>query len=201
MYLDENMQKQVKERLKAIKNEVSVDLYLDNREESNVLKGLIGEVAQLSDKIKITEKEDSVENKPLARIYSNTTKGLIEFHGVPAGYEFGAILDLLIDAANDSFEGNAEEKMLSDYLKDNPDKKIDMKVFVTPTCPHCPPAAYLGYKLGNDYKNFNIHVIEANSFGELSTKHNVSYVPKIVINDKDLPNEKVNFPGILEAIQ
>ncbi|MDD3263356.1 MAG: thioredoxin family protein [Candidatus Nanoarchaeia archaeon] len=201
MYLDENMKGQVKERLEAIENKIYIDLYLNENEESNVLKGILGEIKELNEKIIINEKTDNIENKPLAKFYSDTTKGVIEFHGVPAGYEFGAILDLLVDTANNSFESNPEEKMLREYLDTNKDKKVDLKVFVTPTCPHCPPAAYLGYKLGNDYSNFNVHVIEANSFPELSNKYNVQYVPKIVINEKDLPNEKVNFVGILDAIK
>lgn len=208
MYLDENTQTEVKKRLEKMDNEVHIHLILGDKEDSDVLKNLMGELTELSDKLVLVEGfEDldksalgDIENKPLIVLHNKNTKGTVKYHGIPAGYEFGALLDSLLDISNDSFENHGDEKKLTEFFEKNPDKKVNFKVFVTPTCPHCPSAAYLAYKLGTQFKNVEAQVFEANSFPELSTKYNVQYVPKIVLNEKELDPQSANLPNLVKLM-
>ena len=56
-------------------------------------------------------------------------------------------------------------------------------MFVTLSCPHCPGAVAKAHQLAMLNEHVQGEMIEANTFQELSTKYNVSGVPKIVIND------------------
>lgn len=64
------------------------------------------------------------------------------------------------------------------------DKPVNIKVFVTLSCPHCPEAVTNAHRLAMLNKNVTGEMIEAQTFYELSQQYNVSGVPKIVINDK-----------------
>ncbi|MEM0149404.1 MAG: thioredoxin family protein, partial [Candidatus Micrarchaeaceae archaeon] len=64
------------------------------------------------------------------------------------------------------------------------DKPVDIKVFVTPTCPYCPKAVRMAHQFAMENKNIKASMIEATEFEEMSNAYGVMAVPKIVINDK-----------------
>ena len=63
-------------------------------------------------------------------------------------------------------------------------KPVNIKVFITLSCPHCAGAVQKAHKLALLNKNIEAEMIEAQTFSEISDKFNVSSVPKIVINDQ-----------------
>ncbi len=102
------------------------------------------------------------------------------YYGIPAGYEFSSLLGDIIDASKGT-------TALSDATKEklrgikNP---VDIKVFVTPTCPYCPQAVRMAHQFAMENSMIRSSMIEAQEFMELSSKFDVMGVPKIVINDK-----------------
>ena len=63
------------------------------------------------------------------------------------------------------------------------DKPVNIKVFITLSCPHCPGAVQTAHRLAMLNPNVKAEMIEANTFQDLSMKFKVSGVPKIIIND------------------
>jgi alkyl hydroperoxide reductase subunit AhpF len=66
---------------------------------------------------------------------------------------------------------------------------INIKVFTTLTCPHCPAAAVTAHKFAMENELIRAEVIDAGEFPDLAIKHMVMATPKTVIN------EKVEFVG------
>jgi alkyl hydroperoxide reductase subunit AhpF len=62
-------------------------------------------------------------------------------------------------------------------------KPVNIKVFVTLSCPHCPGAVQNAHRLAMLNPNIKAEMIEANTFPALSQQYKVSGVPKIVINE------------------
>jgi glutaredoxin len=56
------------------------------------------------------------------------------------------------------------------------------QVFVTPSCPYCPSAASLAFRLAMAAPQGQGVTVEAAEFPELSQRHQVSGVPRIVVN-------------------
>ncbi len=110
----------------------------------------------------------------------NETDYGIVFYGLPIGYEFITLVETLKMIASKSHGLSPRTLQFLNEL----DKNLDIMVFVTPTCPYCPQAAILVYKLAMASDKVRSQVIEAMEFEELSMKYNVFGVPKIVINDK-----------------
>jgi len=70
-------------------------------------------------------------------------------------------------------------------------KPMDIKVFVTLTCPYCPPAVTMAHKFAFENNLIQANMIESSQFVPLSNKFKVYAVPKIVINDS------IEFEGSL----
>lgn len=148
------------------------------------------EIADISDNIYLqTYTED---NKDLVEAYHIEMypsivlldgEGLyhgVKFNGMPAGHEFNSFIPAILETSG---LGQDLPANLADQVA-AVDKPINIKVFVTLSCPHCPGAVQKAHKLAMMNPLIDAEMVEAQTFMELSQKHNVSGVPKIVINDQ-----------------
>lgn len=62
-------------------------------------------------------------------------------------------------------------------------KPVNIKVFITLACPHCPGAVQTAHRLAMLNDNIKSEMIEAQTFSDMSVKYKVSGVPKIIINE------------------
>jgi glutaredoxin-like protein len=150
---------------------------------------ILKELDVLSEKLKVSflnslenreeAEKDGIDRVP-AIIVSDGTHSRVKFYGTPSGYEFSSLLTTIIDA------GGSEEPLTEDsmeLLKDL-DEDLNIQVFVTPSCPHCPSAGVLASRMARYSERVKSEVIEANEFPELSRKFSVQGVPRTVINGK-----------------
>lgn len=190
--LNEEVSKQVTEYLAPMKNSVKMVLFTDGEtcQTCKETKMLLSEVAALNDKITL-EVKDIREEKALAADYGiemtpsfvmldqdNTYSG-VKFNGIPAGHEINSFLSALMDMSGIDF---GFDKAIGNRL-DNLKRKVNIKVFITLSCPHCPGAVSNAHRLAMSHPMIEAEMVEAQTFGELSQKYNVSGVPKIIIDE------------------
>ncbi|MEZ0345473.1 MAG: thioredoxin family protein [Infirmifilum sp.] len=114
----------------------------------------------------------------------------VRYFGIPAGYEFGAFVEDIIDASTGRPQvdpGLAE--LLTKYVV----KPTRIMIFVTPTCPYCPLAVRASHRFAMINKNIYGDMIEALEFSELADQYGVYAVPKNVIQVDGV--DKVEFEG------
>lgn len=104
----------------------------------------------------------------------------VRFYGIPSGYEFSSLVGAVIDVSKG--ESGLSQKT-KEALK-AVDSSIHIQVFVTPTCPYCPAAVRIAHKMAIESEMVWAEMVEATEFVPLAQKHNVTGVPKVVINDK-----------------
>lgn len=191
--LNEELQNQIREFLNNMKDEISFIFFTSekNCETCEQTRMLLSEIADLSDKISFTAK-DLQKDKVEAEKYGITLapsfvildhKGIykgVKFNGIPAGHEINSFLSAVIDMSGVEF--GFEPEIIERIKKI--DKPVNIKVFVTLSCPHCPGAVSNAHRLAMLNDNIESEMIEAQTFYELSQKYKVSGVPKIVINEK-----------------
>lgn len=153
---------------------------------------LAGELAELSDKINL-QTVDYASNMDLAADYNvdklpativmrggDEAKDYgIRYYGIPSGYEFSSYIEAISMVGIGESGLSAETKAWAATLE----TPIEMQVFVTPTCPHCPRAVVLAHQLAMESDLITGHMVEAMEFPELSTKYQVQGVPRTVINE------------------
>lgn len=103
----------------------------------------------------------------------------IRYYGVPAGYEFTAFVDDIIDVSKGttSLSENIKKK-LADIKK-----PVHLQVFVSPTCPYCPKAARIAHQFAIENEFIRADVIEMTEFPYLVQRYSIMSTPHIVINE------------------
>ncbi|MCL4371789.1 thioredoxin family protein [Candidatus Marsarchaeota archaeon] len=175
-----------------MEGQVSIIHFTDSKENCEYCDetlALLKEVQALDSRIKLVEydiKSHSAEAKflgvdsaPATIIGGKRVYGVI-FQGIPAGYEFSSLIGDIVDASKGSTDLPESIKNALKGLS----KHIDIKVFVTPTCPYCPKAVRTAHKFAIESKYVHSSMIEAGEFMSTAEKYGVMGVPKVVINDK-----------------
>ena len=148
---------------------------------------LLEELAALSDKLTLEVhtvapaqrmSQIGISEIP-AIVLEGTNRGTVRFIGIPSGYEFGTLVEDLLDVSTGETQLTAHTLEVLDALN----SPIHVKVFVTPTCPYCPQAARLAHAMAAYSALVTADVIEANEFPQISDHYQVYGVPKTVVNE------------------
>jgi glutaredoxin-like protein len=106
------------------------------------------------------------------------TSGRIKYYGIPSGYEFGSVIeDIKMVSTNEAKISSKAMDIISKI-----DRPMNIKVFVTTSCPYCPRAVGTAHKFALANSNISGEMIEAGEFSSDATEFGVSSVPHIVIN-------------------
>jgi len=191
--LNEEVRGQLSELFEGMGSDVTIALFTkeENCETCSDTKSFMEEVSTLSEQLNL-EAYDLEEDSEKAEAYNvdkvpaivllNADKKYqgVKFYGIPAGHEINSFVTGIMEVSG---SGEDLPEDLLEQIK-SIDKDVDIKVFVTLSCPHCPGAVAKAHKLALLNDKISGEMIEAQTFGELSQKFNVSGVPKIVINDE-----------------
>ena len=143
---------------------------------------LLRELAELSDKITVTEEAIAASDEAKAAGITRAptivfrrmgeTRTNLRFLGLPSGYEFTTLLEgiRLVGTDHD----------LDDKVGEL-DEPLTLQTFVTPTCPYCPRAILTAFELAMVNDQIVAEGIEANEFPVLSQTHRISSVPDTII--------------------
>ncbi len=192
MYIDEQLKDELKKVLSVLTKNVKI-VYFTQELECQYCKetrAILSELVEISDKLSldvknfVIDKEDAakygVDKIPATLLLDGNGKDYgIKFYGIPSGYEFGSLLEVikLLGTGNTGYSKEFEE----DVKNINAD--VHMQVFVTPTCPYCPQAVITAHKFAYINEKIKSDMIEATEFPHLSYKYNVRGVPRTVINE------------------
>jgi glutaredoxin-like protein len=148
----------------------------------------------VTDKAKVIEYK--IEMVPAIAVIGKKDYG-IRFYGIPGGYEFTSLLETIKMISTNDSELPAEVK--SDLAKIT--KPVNIKVFVTLTCPYCPPAVINAHRLAFENDNIVSNMIESSEFVPLGIRYKIYAVPKTVINEKIELEGALPVESLLAEIQ
>ena len=152
-----------------------------------IARQVIDEVAGLSERVSVEEvnlildREKSaqfgIDRIPAIVLLRDGADTRMRFLGAPAGYEFSSLIESIILAGTDDSGLSEDSKLL---IAEKATAPMDIKVFVTPTCPHCPRAVTLAHRMAVESPNIFATCVEASEFHDLSRQYSVTGVPKTV---------------------
>lgn len=211
--LSERDRQTVRSHLAGLTHDVTVLFFTQTiaaPETALIARQVIDEVASLSDRITVEEvnlildKERSagfgIDRVPGIALLRDGADTRMRFLGAPAGYEFSSLVESILLAGSDDSGLTVESKRVIAEMAKDP---IDIKVFVTPTCPHCPKAVTLAHRMAVESPNISATCVEASEFHDLSRQYRVTGVPKTVTSSGAeilgaLP-EEIFVRGLLEG--
>lgn len=192
-FFNDDIRKQITQILEQMVRPITIKLFIDEKgcQTCQETKQLLTEFKETNTKINL-EILDKNQNQKEADKYGITLlpsfvmlndlgeyKG-VKFNGIPAGHEINSFISALIEMSGHPLK--VPQVALDRIAKI--DKPVNIKVFVTLSCPHCPGAVQNAHRLAMLNPNIKAEMIEANTFPGISQQYNVSGVPKIIINEK-----------------
>lgn len=213
--LDDDTRKYVTDLFgKELEGEVNIMLFTDSDskkcETCKYVNELMSELAALDGRLKLTtydmgEKPKEAKflgiDKAPAIVLGGKKIYNLYYFGIPSGHEFASLLEDITDVSKNKtrLQESTKEKLKGI------EKNVNIKVFVTPTCPYCPMAVRIAHQFAIENSKVTAQMIEAMEFQELAQKFNVMGVPKIVINDsvsfEGAVPEGVFLSKVLEALK
>ena len=152
-----------------------------------IARQVVDEVASLSDRVSVEEvnlildrdksAQYGIDRIPAIVLLRDGADTRMRFLGAPAGYEFSSLIESIILAGTNDSGLTEESKQL---IAEKATAPVDIKVFVTPTCPHCPRAVTLAHRMAVESPNISATCVEASEFHDLSRQYRVTGVPKTV---------------------
>ena len=154
-----------------------------------IAKQVLDEIVSLNDHLSLEEvnfvleqeraRQYGVEQIPTVVLLKGDQDTRIRFLGAPAGYEFMSLIEAVILAGTNDSGLTPESRALVAAHVTTP---LEIQVFVTPTCPHCPRAVTLAHRLAVESPLITASCVEATEFMDLSRKFRVTGVPKTIVN-------------------
>lgn len=189
--LDEETRKKIKDIFnKGFKDPVKIVVFTEeNCKYCRETLQIAQEVSSINSNISVknySSEKDSTEVKrygvglfPATIIMSPEKDYGIRFFGIPSGYEFETYLRDILMISN-------KKTMLRDSTREfvrGITEPLEIKVFVTPTCPYCPTMVFYAHQFAFENDLIIGEMIEVMEFPRLAEKYNVMGVPKLVVND------------------
>ncbi len=155
-----------------------------------IARQVLDEVISLNDLLSIEEvnvvleKERAaaygIEHIPAIVLLAGGDDTRIRFLGAPAGYEFMSLVEAIVLAGTGVSGLSDTTKAL---IAERVTEPVDIRVFVTPSCPHCPKAVTLAHRMAVESPFVRATCVEATEFMDLARKFRVTGVPKTVVNE------------------
>jgi len=132
--LDTTLKTQLKAYLEKLTRPIQLEASLDDSEKAKEMQALLREIAELSDKISLSENTDDHERKPSFAITSPGHDINLRFAGIPMGHEFTSLVLALLQA------GGHPPKVDADVIGQikNLDGDFRFETYISLTCQNCP---------------------------------------------------------------
>jgi glutaredoxin-like protein len=213
--LKPSLQKQIREALSGMTEPVTLAVFTTDTDQHACemcadTRQLVEELACLSDG-KITPtvydldrdaeraRALDVDKAPAVVVLGNGGEADhgIRFFGIPSGYEFASLVAAIVMVSSGVTGLAASTRDGLARLAE----PLHIRVFVTPTCPYCPPAVMLAHKLAMASPRVTAEMIDASEFPDLGDRFGVRAVPHTVINDTVHVEGSVPESALMEAIE
>lgn len=191
--LENNLKQQLAQYLDLLKTEVTIGLSVTNDDKSEKVKEFVTEVAELSDKIKVEEKD--LEYKPSFEVKGDFDHGKIVFAGVPLGHEFASFALAMLQAGGVAPKVDESTKKRFESMEG-----ADFETIVSLSCHNCPEVVQALNIMAILNPNVNHTMIEGSMFQDIADSRDVLAVPAIFKNGEFFEGGKQTMDSLLDKL-
>ena len=121
----------------------------------------------------------------------------LRFLGVPEGYEFGPLLEAVVDVSAGSSGDLSEETQAALKRLRRP---VRLEVLTTSTCPVCPTAVRLAHRFALATPKVSADMVVASEFPDLVQRYQVSQVPRVVVQGQPAEPGRLDEARLRELV-
>lgn len=186
------MKRDAGKELLSLRGPVKMLLFTARQEcdQCDAAEAQLREMVELNDHLSLEVRFSRAEAGMMARYGVDQVPALVlegpagnrvRFYGMPGGLEFPSLLEALVEVG----AGTAEIAPAARAMLEGSTTPVRLQVFVTPTCPWCPPAVRTANRFATALPNVTAVTIDATAFPGLAAAHHVQSVPHVVINGRE----------------
>ena len=194
--LDLNMKQQLKGLLEQMPRSIQLQLTLDTREESRLLRELAHELASLSDKVLLAAKMGTAQRAPALEIISADQETRITFAGVPTGHEFTSLVLALLHSGGHPLKLEAEVQA---QIRNLP-ATYNFEIYVSLSCQTCPDVVQALNMMAELNPAVRTVMIDGALFQDEIARHNIMAVPTVFLNGKQFSQGRISITDILRKL-
>ncbi len=198
---------EIQKELAPIENIIEIGVIKGSKQEKNQeFINFLEEVKEISSKINIKLyneeeiKEKNIGRKKLPTIVlfdKDSNYSRVSYSALPLGHEFKSFVLALRNL------GSNKQEVRESYLEriNKLDKKINIKIGVSPKCKRCPDTVQASQRIAVENKNIEVEVIDVFEHTDFKTKYGLLSVPAIVINDDVLRFGQMDLEEMIEILE
>jgi glutaredoxin-like protein len=189
-------QERLREELSAMTRPVRLLFFTQTLDCETCLqtREILDELPALSDQVSIEEVNFVLEPEKAAKFGIDRVPAIalvslddagadrdsnMRFLGTPAGYEFISLIHAVRLAGGGPSHLSAE----SHSRVASVDRPMTVRVFTTPTCPHCPRAVNMAHEMAWANAHITAFAVEVTEYPDLARRYRVSGVPMTVVDE------------------
>ena len=193
--LDTNIKAQLKEYLKKLVKPIELVASLDDSQKSAEMRGLLTDIAELSDKVSMRE-DGAAARKPSFGIAPAGEQPRVHFDGLPMGHEFTSLILALLQS------GGHPPKLEVDVIEQIKGLKGSFKfeTFISLSCHNCPDVVQALNTMAVLNPAFEHVMIDGGMFQQEVEDRQIMGVPAVFLNGEPFGQGRMSLEEILGKI-
>ena len=193
--LDTNIKAQLKEYLKKMVKPIELVASLDDSQKSAEMRGLLTDIAELSDKVSMRE-DGAAARKPSFGIAPAGEQPRVHFAGLPMGHEFTSLILALLQS------GGHPPKLEADVIEQIKGLKGSFKfeTFISLSCHNCPDVVQALNTMAVLNPAFEHVMIDGGMFQQEVEDRQIMGVPAVFLNGEPFGQGRMSLEEILGKI-
>jgi NADH-dependent peroxiredoxin subunit F len=175
--LDSNIKSQLQAYFEKIVSPIVLTATLDNSAKSAEMLELLNEVAELSDKISVSQDGQSV-NVPSFTVGKTGETARIAFSGLPMGHEMTSFILAILQSSG--YPPKVEQDIIERIR--GLDSKMRFQTFISLSCHNCPDVVQALNLMAALNSNIEHEMIDGALYQGLVDQYKIMAVPTVIVN-------------------
>ncbi|ACS87213.1 alkyl hydroperoxide reductase subunit F [Musicola paradisiaca] len=194
--LDNTMKIQLKAYLEKLTKPVELVATLDGSAKSSDVRGLLADIAGLSDKVSFFENNDLPVRKPSFLVTNPGSASGPRFAGAPMGHEFTSLILALLQVGG---HPSKEAQELLDQIREL-DGKFHFETYYSQTCHNCPDVVQALNLMSILNPNITHTAIDGGVFQDEIKDRNIMGVPTVFLNGDQFGQGRMTLGEIVAKL-
>lgn len=199
-FITQEMRMQLAPVFERFERNITLKIYLDEREVSHEVQAFVQEVAALSDKIKLdfaAEDADMDVARPAIVLCDEQGQPRgVAFHGVPGGHEFNSFVVSLYNAAGPGQP--LDEAVQADIAALHTPHRL--QVVISLSCTMCPELVMAASRVALESEHITMDMYDIAHYPDLKEQYQIKSVPCLIIDGEQVHFGKKNISQLLALL-
>ncbi len=194
--LDTAIKQQLDTYLKNLVNPIEITVSTNDSAKAQELLSLAKEIAELSDKISLSEGSTPSGRQPSMAIGAQGETPRVEFAGIPMGHEFTSLVLALLQSGGHPAK---VEQAIQDQIK-TLDAELKFETYISLSCQNCPEVVQALNLMAVLNPKVKHTMIDGGLFKEEVEARDIMAVPSIYLNGEVFSQGRMGIEDILNKV-